>query len=352
MSAVQVAPPIDQALYQPAKDGDAYTWAGQKYVRVSAVLGVLGGDALLSWYAKQGCLRTLAPLVHAGLVPTDCDSELHEFVEAEPIRALTAPEAILQAANWHSNYKEGYRYRDHKGRIGTLVHRAKHDHALGLRHANLLEYLTGLAAKPGFIPDDVIERFAMLGKSHEDVARDLAYAAVPYTKAAFQYVEDFEPEYVAIGLESAIANWSEEYMGTADGWAWHTKAKWEKLQRPWPANLGDRAMLLEDYKTSNSLSPKFKQQLAAYMFAENICLFGDGSLHPVPHADAAILVHIKPGTYGLQVWDRATLADVFERSFLALLDHWRLENDKPRPLNSRRVAKPKPPKRGNREVPF
>lgn len=343
-----------EQLFARPKDGeDSYQFQGRAFPRVTTVLGTAASEHLYGWHAAEAAKEAALHLVHAGCVGSD---EIRERAEARPPQSISMDEAHARVLNWQDNSKAAFRYRDHKGRIGSLVHHYAYHRTISGRPKNLLTWLRAKALEPNTFPPDVIDRFRELGKDLEDLAADLAFRAQPYVESYEKWLDAFRPEFDGVGLEAFVANDEEEYAGTCDAWATFRRSVWSQ-HGPWEFP-GDSARIVCDYKTSNSLSQDVVCQLAAYAFATAIVHEPSSTLLPVPEWDGVLALHLQDSgaMSKVRVWaSKSDVASAYEFGFLPLLERWRWTQNRPQPVKSRRARKaaaPKPSKAQVRECPF
>lgn len=341
-------------LFARPKDGeDSYQFQGRAFVRVTTVLGTTASEHLYGWHATEAAKEAALHLIHAGCVGSE---ELRARAEARPPQTISFDEAYARILNWQDNAKAAFRYRDHKGRIGSLVHHYAYHRTISGMPKNLLTWLNAKALEPNTFPPEVIERYEALGKSKDDLAADLAFRARPYVESYELWLNAFQPEFDGVGLEAFVANEDEEYAGTCDAWATFNKSVWTQ-HGPWEFP-GETARLVCDYKTSNSLSIDVICQLAAYACATAIVHEPSSSLLPLPEWDGAMALHLQDSGSmpKVRAWaDRSAIADAYEFGFLPLLERWRWSQNRPQPVKSRRARKaaaPKPNKAQVRKCPF
>lgn len=379
-----------QAQYQLAGDRPYYVWNGRKYPRVTKILDTAPGSHLINYAAKVAALCAAAPLIHSGLwtppakpemagrtpeydamdsmdhdeffledMPSheeanfaEIMAELEKYVDAEAMRTLTPEEAIARACNVFDNMKAPNRYRDHKGRIGSLAHYFKHEFSIGLRTEEpTIEYLTALAWSRNVVPEDVLERYASYGKDKESVLLDLAHHALPHCLNVWQFVQAFRPEYEMVGLEAVVVNTDEEYAGSLDDWAIYRQDVWrEASDGKWPFDPAKKTVrLIGDLKTSNQLAKSVKFQLASYARASFVGLMADQTERALPEFDGMIAMHSRP-VDGMKVvpWDQAAI-DPCYAAFCNLNGYFRALTSLPR---SKRGRQAKPAKKGERDCPI
>lgn len=324
--------------FDPAGDGqDSYKWGGLYYPRVTSILNLAKGSSthLDHWHAKQAAMAAAAPLVHAGLYTPGADDALEDFVEAQPMRQLDAHAAIMEAANWRSNMREGDRYRDHKSRIGRLVHHASYHFALGtpVAESDRIDWFKATAIDLQLLTPVVLQRYDELGKSPESVLTDLAYEALPYWQNKRAWYEMFKPDHEMVGLGMAAFSESSGYAGTPDEDYWLSQRHYEAAGLRWPFGK-PRARILSDDKTTNRKRIKLHAlQVAAYAQADFFGSYADHSQHAIPQYDGICPLYIPP-TLGekCDAWlfvgeeVQCELAD----GFFALNQVYRLLNNMPR----------------------
>lgn len=349
-------------------DGEEYTIRGVSLTRVTSILSVAPGSFLMPWYAKraaQACAEIVENCPQMASLLTDFDSSDSvrvldpEFSETHAPRVFSAREAVNEIHNWQLRMREPERYRDYKGWIGSIVHHAKYDYAIsGFTHPVLdINYLQNLAVSFCEFPEPLLARMANLGQSVDDYALELAYSALPYVQSIKDWLDIVQPEYSSHGLEACVANFDEGCAGTEDGRCIIRRSNWEatKVAWPWP-DAGDQADVIEDVKTSNSLSQMVGFQLAAYAHSPYLYLFEPDTVFERTVPDGAMALHVDVNhENGPQVtpkaWRRDEVSELFD-GFCALNYFYRIMKNKPRAVRSShvstRIAKPK---RGTRVVP-
>ena len=341
-------------LFARPKDGeDSYQFQGRAFVRVTSVLGTAASEHLYGWHGTEAAKEAALHLVHAGM---HGDEVIMALAESRPPQTISMDEAYRRIMNWQDNAKAAYRYRDLKGRIGSLLHHYAYHRTLTGKPSSLLTWLKSKAMEPNTFPPEVIERFKELGKDVEALATDLAFRTVPYAESYEAWLDAFQPEFEGVGLEAFIANDEEEYAGTCDAWATFKKSIWEK-HGPWEWP-NDTALLVCDYKTSKTLSQDVICQLAAYAHATAIVHEPSNTLLDLPEHDGAAALHIQDsgGMAKVRAWSNKTdILAAYEFGFLPLLERWRWTQNRPQPVKSRRARKASAPKpnRGEKKVcPF
>lgn len=211
-----------------------------EFVSVTTKLGNLPTHRLLPWYSRmtaECAARTSAP---------PCNL-LEQF----------GPEIMI--AYWRGAPE---RVRDEAGERGTLVHDIAED---------------GKAIVPEdprkvvhFVVDDLLA-----GRNVDPWFVERANCA-PYIRGLVKFFAA-HPGIVAIWSEVTVFSRRYGIGGTLDLIAWVPGIGW----------------CLIDWKSSNTVQPKFSFQCAAYRFAEYGIL--DGIRVPVPPVDGMYVVHIQPG---------------------------------------------------------
>lgn len=384
-----------------AEDGDStYRIAGKDYVRMTTILGTYTSPRIQMYYGKTAALSAIEPLIHCGLIQSEhlpemagtaspeydawdtleqivdthdesyweaTMKEIVRYIDARAIQKLPPHEAVLKSIDWQFHMRAGERYRDHKGRIGRIAHHCLYDHAIGLRvrPLDMLDYLRSKVDDLIRWPADMLERYAALGVDEAGLRDDLCHHAMPHARNVYQFIEDFKPEWITIGLEACVYSADEEWAGTKDGGAFYTKANWEAACQarsrrkvstpPWRFPM-ERAALINDLKTSNFLADSVRYQLAGYARADAIVLMKEQSFHDVPDYDGMFALHSVPGSeMAMKLWGDLPdmtgkeIIDRYYEDFCSLNAFYRSHNDLPRALRSRRYAQPKP-KRGERPV--
>lgn len=292
------APVADVPQYQPAGDGDdSYIWRGEKFTRVTAVLGSAktDTDALSAWFGKQACFATLEPLYNAGLLPNfDAADEFLAWCERRSIRPTSQDEALELCARWQLNMREGFRYRDHAADIGRLVHHASYHYALGTKvnESDRIEWFMMTARELQLLTDDAILRWELLGKTEEDALKDLAYQALPYWQNKRAWYEKYMPDHVMVGLQMASFNSSTQTAGTPDEDFYLWRKHWEAAGLSWPFGK-ERVRVISDDKTTNTMRRKeHALQVAAYARGEWFGSYSDLQEYPVPDYDGLMVLYI------------------------------------------------------------
>lgn len=334
----------------PGDRGTSYLINGQKMVRVTTILDQIHGQALLAWSAKQAALKCASWLVQGGLFTdgSEIDSELYEFTEAQAYLQIDHAEAIKEAMNWKSNMRESERYRDERARIGSLGHVWHKHFALGTvpieKGERTVDWLAEQAARPGFVPEPVMERFLERGWSREKVAFDHAKQAWDRITFLWSWLDKMKPDYH--GAEAVVFNDEEEYAGQCDAWARFTKRNWTQngLEWYWP---GDEVDLTIDLKFTKALPQNVILQMLFYRAAKWVIVPDLLEVHEQPETDGVACVHIAqnaPVNFKYW-WDAAELDVAYENGALALLDYWRWTENRPKPQNSRRPRQERAAKR-------
>lgn len=347
-------------MYAAAENGNCYTWAGRKYPRVTSILSVFPSDHLMAWAGKMGALSAAAPLVHAGLFTPDMESttmaELERYVDAEAMREISHAEAIDRACDWSDNMRAQFRYRDHKGRIGSVYHYCLYERALGLWDGrDVFEQVHAVSASRRIWVghEDALLRYAEYGKEPSAVCLDLAHHALRYVERGLEFLERFRPEFEALGTESVVVHTGEEYAGTMDVAFRVQRSAFQEVDLAWPFVGQDSALLLGDWKTSNYLSGTVRFQLAAYARGSFIGMLDDHSEHSIPDVDGLAALHITPDEPVVpKIWAGRDKIDAFFEVFCAANSLYRGMQDLPRANAARRYSEPKPPKRGERVCPI
>lgn len=357
--------------YQKAGESNFYFWDFKKYLRVSAVLSQASGNGLVAWNGQQASLRAASYLVHSGLyVPSSestADAQLEAFVDGEAIRKYDAQSwpsnvprtlglspgqawAIWEASQWTSNSIEGERYRDHKGRIGSVQHAASFARFMGtLPPGELLEAIMPICYDQIRGEEAMLARFEALGKSADDVALDLAHHAKPYVEHTLTWIDAYKPEPYALGVETVVIDPEGGCAGTRDLLAMFKKADWEKNGTSFPFD-GSEAMVTVDYKNSNKLSGNVRFQLGKYASSPMIANFADYTEHTNPESAGLLALHVGPEGTAMRHWTRECI-EPFTEVFDGLLIYSRGMRNLPRARRATKVAKATA-KLGERPCPF
>lgn len=333
-----------------AGDTPEYTIDGQKFLRVSEVLDGFKGPNLPPWYAKMAALRAASWLAHAGLLKRE-DPVLAEFIEDEPMRAMSMEDACMAAADWASNMREAERYRDFRAAVGSLTHYAKEALCTGVKVERWQDWMFARAMEPGFLDEEALARFAHYGYDQERVARDYASHADRHWRSLERYLRLLKPRYHPSGAEIVVCHTEMRYAGTIDGdQVVYEKADWIRAKSSlpnlpdWPLPDKTTMVALEDLKTSTSIRESMRYQLAAYFFANRALAQVENAdlaevCEPGDH-DAALIINTKPlADPVIKIYTRAELAHTFEgfRHMLAYVHHSR----EPLPTPEKRPAKPR-----------
>lgn len=266
-------------MFASATDKTGYIWDGSEYTRVTSVIGVIGKEGLMIWQGQMAA--------------EDCVKQL-DLADAGTISLEDAHAAIRDV---NTRKFAGIRYRDFKGAVGSIMHYASHEHALGFRTTDVQGYAEELALKHGLVNRERNDAERAEGK--KPYSETLAEFAVWYVKQAWLFEERLEPEVEAIGFEAVVINTEENYGGTADRFATFRKEKWDQwatwIGCPWPMPGESKMASLLDFKSSNQLDEfRLRMQLEAYDHAEFIGLVRDGSKHTKPATDRLLGVHVRP----------------------------------------------------------
>lgn len=284
-------------FYARRNDVGFYTWAGERLPSVTTVLGIAPGQHLLSWSAKQAALKCASHLWQAGLEPPERDPALEDFCAGLVPRSITREAAVSELWAWQRNMRQAERYRDHKGRIGSVTHHAIFEHALGLRveASDMEDYLRGVAIKldlwrelrmkePNFTPTE-----AMLC--------EVANSAHAYVASAFEWIETAQPEWEMIGQEAVVVRPDRGdncgYAGTVDCIFTIKRSVYGK-HYDWHWEGREEVRLTADFKTSNSLAKSVQAQVEAYAGADFIGLVATGETFPIPETEGIGALHIGP----------------------------------------------------------
>lgn len=197
---------------------------------------------------------------------------------------LKEDEAFEQIKDWKSRMTAAIRYRDHKGRIGSIVHHWLYEKALGISIRDLNPWIFA-----------TIESLQLVKReeSGDDYTTTLGIAAADYIRRASAWYDKFAPEWEAIGQEAVVVNKTIGYAGTCDGIGIFHRSKWPKEYK-WVWADKDSVRLLVDFKTSKSVKDTYWWQVEAYRHAEFIGLMEDGSEHETPLTEGSVIIHIKP----------------------------------------------------------
>lgn len=327
MSAtLEQAPSGALPYYARPSEKHDYVWKGVELPRVTHILNTIGSEHLRAWYAKMAAEDCANILVRAesGFISMD---QAHEDIR-----------------NWKERMVAPIKYRDHKGRIGSIVHHFLYEHALGISLSNLPAWITATIDSLQLVKRE---------ESNDDYASTLARASEPYILRVQDWLKKFEPEWEAIGQEAVVVNETFGYAGTCDAIATFTKSKWPK-DHPWKWEK-DSVRLLVDFKTSKSIKDTYWWQIEAYRNADFIGLIQDGSEHEVPITDGSIILHIKPDS-PVGMLTSPPNEEIFE-AFCSLIHVFNVLEKKPSTTRIKQLAKSragsnKKRSEGPRECPF
>lgn len=367
--APSTPPSVTPVFARPNDEGgDKYYYCESRpYMRMTEYLSVAKSDLIGPWMGKMAALRCASYLVHAGLHVPDLSTEagvvLESWIDEESIRVLDAHDAVRQACDWTFNMREGFRYRDHKSRLGRIVHHANYQYALDpgaakrMSDEDWIDWMRAKARKMEIIPADVRLRYEALGKSLEDVELDLAHHCLPYVKQKIAWNESFLPDWEMIGLDLAVFCDAEDgsplYAGTPDEIYWLTKTNFEKAGRHWPFPDITRARILSDDKTTNVARHKsHPMQVAGYARAGFFFDYLEQKRYDVPEFHGVAVSYMQPKT-ALDYWlfvGEDTIDQLFEGTQLCM-DLYRFLHDMPRATRKRKYIPPKPVK-GSRPFPI
>lgn len=341
-----------------AGDGDHYIIAGEKYPRVTSILDLAPGSHLLAWHAKEAALSAASIAYQLGGDEDLDDAAVLEFREKRaPYSSRSESDGLAEIRNWRSIMREAERYRDYRAWVGSTMHHAIYQFALGARIAGneLIEWLGALGQKENLVPEPSLARFEEYGV---DIYRKIAFDAKPYFESCVWFVETVQPEWLMNGLETCIYNPDEMYAGTADVVMNIDASRWESAgfcRLPIP-----RVRLLGDWKSSKSLSKNVLYQMSAYAEAPLVHFMQTGESVPAMEVDGVVALHVTPFAekpVTPKLWGRWNNPDPVTSAYLAFcnLNAWyRAINDMPRAERSRvlREPNPKAPKVGARPCPF
>jgi hypothetical protein len=347
-------------------DQGFYTWDGVKYASVTTILGCAPGQHLMAWYGKQAAMKCASHLIQAGIRElSPADKSLFDFCTGIVPRTITREAAVDEIMAWERNMRQAERYRDHKARIGSIVHHYIYRHALGLRvaKADRLNHLKGIAIEIG-----------LLENPSEDMLTEIAVSADAYVLSADEWIEQAKPEWEMIGQEAVVVRRDRDgqdgYAGTTDCIFTIRKREYEQFY-PWVWD-GMKRKFAGDFKTSNSLAKSVQAQVEAYANADFIGLVATGQELEIPGSDGIAAIHIGPHRTASEVMDEygaltshtkqiGTKMYTWPRNpvtfeaFLGLCRWYNWEQSVPRPEQSAKKAEPKAPKptkTDRRAVPF
>lgn len=250
-----------------------YTIGGKIYPSVTGILDHVSGRSLNMWYAKRAAQAAALPLVLSGMYTPDPDDELEEIAENSPMRMLAEDQAVAEACDWRINMLAAELHRDYRGWVGTIVHRFR-QYAPG---GDLYGWCVAQAQE--IVPKYYIRRMARFGVDRNRVEQDVAHEAMKLCRRWSQFADGFR---TPRRTEFVVVSNSPRYAGTCDGIATYTRPEWERRVGPWPFGARAEATVVEDLKTSKSVSPHARLQLAAYAAASAEDLDGMIALHCLP----------------------------------------------------------------------
>ena len=353
--------------YYARRDNDGfYTWQGVKYPSVTTVLGSAPGQYLMAWYGKQAAMKAASHLIQAGIVELNPqDSHFFEFCSGIVPRSITKEEAVKEIMDWASNMRQAERYRDHKARIGSIVHHYIYKRALGLppSEKDMLDRLRSIAIE-----------LSLFDSPSEAMLTEIAVSAHAYVLSAEEWIERAAPEWDMIGQEAVVVRrdrvGKSGYAGTTDCIFTIRKRTYER-HYPWMWE-GVKRKFAGDFKTSNSLAKSLQAQVEAYANADFIGLMATGEEIEIPSSDAIAAIHIGPHPSATEITDEyGTLVshtkqvgtkmytwprnpETFE-AFLGLCRWYSWAENVPRSeqaAQKRKPAEPKPSKFQARTAPF
>ena len=306
MSAV---PAEVQALpyYARPNDHHDYVWKGIEYPRVTSILGCVGKDVLYNWYAKMAA------------------KENADWVEKVEMMLIKQSEANEKIKDWQHVMTAPIRYRDHKGRIGSIAHHYLYERAMGIPLGDLRVWIF-----------QTIDRLQLVKReeSNDDYASTLAMAVEPYIDAIDAWLMKFNPDWEAVGQEACVVNTEYGFAGTCDAIANFTRKTWPK-DMTWNFE-NDAVRLLVDFKTSKNIDAMFYWQIEAYRHAEFVGLMNDGSEIELPPTDGSMILHIKPDT-GISTLTSIPNEGVWE-AFISLLHVYNTLQEKSSSMKVKKIA--------------
>lgn len=365
MSRLTLSDPFEAAIaetadvgFKVAGDGDDYyVYDYRRYMRCTKILGKISSETLMMWYAKMAALAAATPLVHAGLLTPDMadagQSELERYVDGQAIRVIEPAHAVVEACNWQSNMRAAVRYRDHRGRIGTVTHYYKKLVGLGVRNAKPdIEFLAGIASDELQFPSELLERYEMLGapKTVDELALDVAHHAMPHAQNVWEWHEQLKPEYEHVEVTSFSPEWG--YAATIDECAIYDKGRWIDKFSKWSFDHRlTKARLFTDLKTSSRPNATVRFQLAAGARGEFLFDYSSGERSEIEPADGIAELHsvdTPEQSMNVRCWDKSAIDPLFD-AFCHLTTFVRALEGLP---NARRGTKPPSVKRGARPNPI
>ena len=295
-------------MFASRNNSGKYTWRGVEHPSVTKVLDQFGSDILRTWYAK--------------MTAVECAETLQKGLDG----ILVKDEAISAVLDWQSRMTAPLRYRDHRGRIGTLTHHYLYERAIGV-----------------VITDDVLwmhDSIDQLGLAKHEGCGDgyattLAQAAEPYIMASARWLDTYKPEFEMIGMEAMVVNETHGYAGRMDAIMRFRKDKWP-LRETWLWD-GPSVRLTGDFKTSKAISPTYGAQIEAYRNAEFIGLIEDESENQVEMTDGCAIIHIKPDT-GAHILNYPPSPELFE-AFCCMRYVYGVFENMPAPAKVKKIAK-------------
>lgn len=319
MSVAEIlhAAPLDAPVYaRPEGDGHYY-WDSQPLPRVTKIVDMFTSGNLPEWAAKMAA--------------EECADIIAKYQNGE----ISREDADHMIMMWPDRMTAAIRYRDFKGAIGSISHRATHEKVLGLHQdADLIVYLARLAREMGYADPEKDE------PGRPPYAEYLAKQARHYVHSHWAWLEEAKPRFLAVGHEAMVVSLTHGYAGTEDAIAeFDTRYLRKVLKADFPPQWsGKETVCLScDWKTSNQLHvKKVMMQIEAYRRADFIALRLDGSRHDVPATDGGLALHIPPmGECKVVAW--AADDEHFE-AFLSLRHAWGVLHGLPKPNHKTRAA--------------
>lgn len=350
MEADRAAHDEDRVPYYARRNEEGhYTYKGEltgfqtKLLKsVTTHLAYAPGQFLIPWAGKQSTLECCSYLVRAG-VPTE-DPDILEFcagVLGDRISLETAYECIL---SWKVRMLASERYRDHKGRIGSLGHHYVYSRAIGKIAPDItndkqetLDWLWQQAISLRLFEKKSDPNF----EPSERQIEELCHSAWAYVLSSAEWIDLAKPRWSMIGQEAMVVHvgatpddpWFEdtlmrrlgltlkelnalpeelyelalwrvasEYAGTVDE---HFELIREDCGIPWESEWPDKEVSLwSDIKHSNAIDHKSVQaQVSAYAASDRIVLVQTGQEFELPKANFIASRHVGPHASALGIKD-------------------------------------------------
>ena len=256
------------------KTSQRYEWKDRHYISVSAVLAMLGKEALIYWSARETAKRA---------------AELMGVIDAS-IAVASNPDASPQAKADAKASREGAMAALRDYDTLTNHHRKVRDKA----------------AIRGTKFHDIAENYGATGQFPDVDTFDPVIR--PRALLLRQWYEKYQPDIQFV--ETTVISTDHGYAGTLDS-----------------IMVIDGRTLIVDFKTSKDSYPEHQLQLAAYRHANILALDKTtGTELAMPHIDGTAILVVNDTECSLCEWD--TGPEVFD-TFLSVMDVWKWSSAKP-----------------------